>query len=86
MKSGKYTLDRIVDGKAATLLLREDETKEVIVSLEELPSYAKEGDILDVMFLDDQSVKYAAVLEKETKEARKKAEDLLQKILNKNKK
>lgn len=38
------------------------------------------------MFLDDQSVKYAAVLAKETKEARKKAEDLLQKILNKNKK
>lgn len=86
MNSGRYTLDRIVDGKAASLLLREDETKEVIVSLEELPGYAKEGDILNVMFHDDQSVEYAAVLEKETKGARKKAEDLLQKILNKDNK
>ena len=82
MKSGKYTLDRY-EGEFAVLLFREDESVQVEISKNQLESYAKEGDLLNVSFHGNGLLKYAAVLEKETKQARKKANDLLAKIVEK---
>lgn len=80
----KYTLDRIIDNKVAILLLMDDETVQRDVSVEQLPKVS-EGDILEVTFNEDNTVKYATVLKKETEDTREQAEQLLKKILNKNK-
>ncbi len=78
----QYTVDRIESG-IAVLLLRSDESlqKEVPVFL--LPSGIKEGDIIEVNFNGDKIV-VGAYFNEETENARKKAQDLLQKILDKN--
>lgn len=80
----KYTIDRF-EGDLAILLLREDETVQVDVHRKQLPSDITQGDIISVDFHEDRTVKYAAILKDETSAVRKKADDLLQKILNKNK-
>ncbi len=50
-----------------------------------LPSGIKEGDIIEVNFNDDDKIVVVAYFNEETEKARKKAQDLLQKILDKNK-
>lgn len=80
----KYTIDRF-EGELAVLLLREDETKQLDIPRNQLPLGAKEGDILFLKLNHDGTVIKAEVLRGETETARNKAEDLLQKLLNKNK-
>lgn len=80
----KYTVDRF-EGDLAVLLLRNGETVQKDVPREQLPDDVQEGDILEVQFSADGKVLDVKVLTEETESARKKAEDLLQKILDKNK-
>jgi hypothetical protein len=76
-----YTLDRI-EGDKAVLLLRSNEQEEKVVDKEKvMPS--KEGDILEETLSEDEEVVSYKVLEKETEEAKKKANDLLRKLRNK---
>ena len=79
---GKYTLDRF-EKDMAVLLFRDDETREVLISKESLPSNAVEGDILFIGFNEDGSVQQVKLLEEETQAARQKAEDLLNKLKRK---
>ncbi|KIY23864.1 MULTISPECIES: DUF3006 domain-containing protein [Mesobacillus] len=79
---GKYTLDRF-EKEMAVLLFREDETTEVLIGKESLPSSAEEGDILFVEFNEDDSVQEVKLLEDETEAARQKVEDLLNKLKKK---
>ena len=79
----KYTVDRF-EGEVAVLLLRKDENIVKDVKRSELPDEVKEGDILDISFTKEGAVHEVNILKKETDLARKKAEDLLQKLLDKN--
>lgn len=81
----KYTVDRF-EGDFAVLLLRENEEKQFDVKKENLPSEVKEGDILDIEYNSDGSIKNVQILKQETNQAKKRAEDLIQKLVNKNKK
>jgi hypothetical protein len=79
----KYTLDQI-EGNKATLLLRSNESEELIVDKNRvLP--AEEGDILEVTFSETNEILSTKVLAKETTAAKQKANDLLQKLINKSK-
>lgn len=69
-----YTLDRF-EGEKAVLLLKGDESVEKVLARDELPEGAKEGDIID---LDSHTI-----LKKETEDARKHAQSLLEKLKNK---
>ncbi|WP_017728784.1 DUF3006 domain-containing protein [Halalkalibacterium ligniniphilum] len=82
----KYTLDRIVDGQVAVFLLRDDESIQKDIPIEQLPSNVKEGDILEIQFNVDGSIKKANVLKKETDAAIDKANSLLEKLKKKNQK
>ncbi len=76
-----YTLDRF-EGENAVLLLRSNEQEEKVVDKEGvMPS--NEGDLLEVTLSEDEEVVSYKVLEKETEEAKKKANDLLKKLRNK---
>jgi hypothetical protein len=79
----KYTLDQI-EGDKATLLLRSNESEELIVD-KKIVLPAVEGDILEVTFSDNYEILSSKILTKETKAAQQKADTLLQKIINKNK-
>lgn len=76
-----YTIDSITEAKAR-LLLREDESKSVVVALEQLPPGVREGDILDLT-LDGQTVIAATILKVETAAVKKRVESLLEKLKNK---
>ena len=78
-----YTVDSITENKAR-LLLREDESKSIVVAIDQLPPGVKEGDILD-MTLDGQNVIAATILRDETAAAKKRVESLLEKLKNKGK-
>lgn len=80
----KYTVDRF-EGDKAVLLLRADESIHIDVERNQLPANLKAGDIVEVDFDSDNNVVDAKVLKEETEAARKKASELLQKILDKNK-
>nr|WP_035425975.1 DUF3006 domain-containing protein [Halalkalibacterium ligniniphilum] len=86
MSVAKYTLDRIVDGQVAVFLLRDDESIQKDIPIEQLPSNVKEGDILEIQFNVDGSIKKANVLKKETDAAIDKANSLLEKLKKKNQK
>jgi Protein of unknown function (DUF3006) len=77
----KYTLDQI-EGDKATLLLRSNETEELVVEKNKILP-AEEGDILEVTFSDDNEILSSRILGEETKAARQKAESLLNKLKNK---
>ncbi|MBU8907628.1 DUF3006 domain-containing protein [Desertibacillus haloalkaliphilus] len=82
----KYTVD-LIEAEIATLLLRSDETVVKEVPTHQLPPNLKEGDIIEISFAaDGTTVLQAAILENDTKQAKQKADALLQKILAKNKK
>ncbi len=81
----KYTIDRFEED-FAVLLDRENEEQQCLVLKAQLPLDAREGDILQLSW-DEQTneVHKVEILKDETQSAKKKAEDLLQKLLNKNK-
>ncbi|MGD7021792.1 DUF3006 domain-containing protein [Rossellomorea vietnamensis] len=80
----KYTVDRF-EGSLAVLLLRKDESIQIDIPKKELPDKIKVGDILELEQSEDGSIKNAIILKDETLDAKRKAEDLMQKLLNKNK-
>jgi len=80
----QYTVDRF-EGEVAVLLLRPEEEKVIEVPIKNLPSNLKEGDIIEVEFTKNHTVKSVAILKEETSSAKKRAEDLIQKLINKNK-
>ncbi|UXH44469.1 DUF3006 domain-containing protein [Rossellomorea vietnamensis] len=82
MNTKTYTLDQI-EGEKATLLLRSDESEELIVDKEKILP-AVEGDILELTFSEKNEIQSSRVLVEETKSARLKANDLLQKLIDKN--
>jgi hypothetical protein len=83
IQCNKYTLD-CFEGDVAIFLLREDETKEVIIPKAQLPGNFKKGDIVEIQFNRDGSIQSSILLEVETETARAKANSLLSKILEKN--
>ncbi|MFV2047023.1 DUF3006 domain-containing protein [Metabacillus sp. YM-086] len=83
MKAKVYTIDRF-EKDLAVLLLRVDETIQVDVPRKQLPDRIEVGSILEVEFADDGSVLFANVLEDETSTAKNNAQELLNKLANKN--
>ncbi|WP_262371892.1 DUF3006 domain-containing protein [Rossellomorea aquimaris] len=83
MNIKKYTLDQI-EGNKATLLLRSNESEELIVD-KDIVLPAEEGDILEVTFSETNKILSTKVLAKETTAAKQKANDLLQKLIKKSK-
>jgi hypothetical protein len=81
VKLGKYTIDQIENGQAL-LLWRENEEISYVKPVTVFPFEVNEGDIIKVT--KDSSDLEFSLLKEETNEARKKAEDLLKKIINKN--
>jgi hypothetical protein len=79
----KYTLDQI-EGNKATLLLKSNESEELIVD-KDIVLPGVEGDILEVTFSETNEILSTKVLAKETTVAKQKANDLLQKLINKSK-
>jgi len=78
-----YTLDEIIDNQTAVLLLREDETQKTMLSVDQLPTSAKEGNILELTFNEIGKLETATIKREETEEALKKATSLLNKLRNK---
>ncbi|WP_453993252.1 DUF3006 domain-containing protein [Bacillus nitroreducens] len=78
----KYTVDRF-EGHLAVLLLRDNERIQININRDELPSDLQEGDIIHLDLNEDGSIKYVEILHEETAQARKTAEDLLEKLKNK---
>jgi hypothetical protein len=83
VKLGKYTIDQI-ENNQALLLWREDEEVRYVRPVTLFPFEVKEGDIINVT--ENGSNLEISLLSNETEEAKKKAEMLLNKIINKNKK
>jgi hypothetical protein len=84
VESTIYTIDRF-ENDHAVLLLRGNETIRVDVSRSELPDDVTEGTILDAAINENGKVLSARILEHKTEETRQKAQNLLEKILGKNK-
>ncbi|UHA61511.1 DUF3006 domain-containing protein [Metabacillus litoralis] len=83
MEAKVYTIDRF-EKDLAVLLLRTDETVQVDVPRNQLPDRIEVGSILEVEFTGDGSVLSANVLEDETSTAKNNAQELLNKLANKN--
>ncbi|MGM0853072.1 MAG: DUF3006 family protein [Bacillota bacterium] len=83
MNIKKYTLDQI-EGNKATLLLRSNESEELIVD-KNIVLPAVEGDILEITFSETNEILSSRVLAKETIAAKQKANNLLKKLINKSK-
>jgi hypothetical protein len=82
MKLGKYTIDQI-ENDQALLLWREDESVSYVKPVTIFPFGVNEGDIINVTKVEND-LKFS-LLKEETDKARKQAEDLLNKLINKNK-
>lgn len=81
----RYIIDRF-EGEFAVLLERVNEEKQILVLKEQLPSTVREGDILELSWQENiEKIEKVTVLQEETKSAKEKAEELLQKLLDKNK-
>lgn len=81
----KYTVDRF-EGEFAVLLLSSDESVQKDVPKEQLPDNVQEGDIVEVSFNEDGTVKEAMIKREETISRKEKAQSLLEKLKSKNKK
>ncbi|MGG3891833.1 DUF3006 domain-containing protein [Metabacillus fastidiosus] len=84
MRTNIYTIDRF-ERDFAVLLLREDETVQIDVPRHKLPRYVKEGTILSVFSDEEGNITNAEVLEDATESARESVQQLLEKMMNKNK-
>jgi hypothetical protein len=82
VKLGKYTIDQI-ENNQVLLLWREDESVSYVKPVTIFPFEVNEGDIINVT-KDGNDLKFS-LLKEETDKARKKAEELLNKLINKNK-
>ncbi|GKV70465.1 hypothetical protein NCCP2716_29630 [Sporosarcina sp. NCCP-2716] len=79
-----YTIDRF-EGDVAVMLERGNETVQRDIPVAELPSTVEQGDILDIEFDEDGTVRKAVTLTEQTLAAKQRAEALLQKLLDQNK-
>lgn len=79
----KYTVDRIVDGRKIVLLDREDESVQVVVDAKDF-AQANEGDIVLVTWMNEiGGPSYTVKLEDETKAARERIRNKLDRLKNK---
>ncbi|SDJ26334.1 DUF3006 domain-containing protein [Alteribacillus bidgolensis] len=78
----KYTIDRF-EGELAVLLHSGDETVQKDVLKSQLPDGVKQGDVLEIIFKDNDTVKKAVIKEDETESKKAKAKSLLEKLKNK---
>lgn len=81
MNSGKYTVDRI-EGNQLVLLFRDDESAQLLLKNDEISEEVHEGDIVFLEFDTSGKLIFSEVLKEETAQARKKAQDLLNKLKN----
>ncbi|MFK2827207.1 DUF3006 domain-containing protein [Bacillus sp. B190/17] len=81
MKCVKYTLDRY-EGDVGVLLLKGDESQELIVQLDKLAG-VNEGDVVLVELDEGNEVLKVTVLDEETKVTRDHVQDLLEKLKSK---
>ncbi|CAG9607055.1 DUF3006 domain-containing protein [Pseudoneobacillus rhizosphaerae] len=81
-QSGKYTVDRF-EGKLAVLLLRDNESIEILAPRKILPDGIEEGSILQIDIIDG-SIQSVVYLKKETAVVRKRNVELLQELVKKN--
>jgi len=79
----KYTVDRIVDGHKVVLLDWEDENVQVVVDAKDF-AQVTEGDIVVVTWTDEiGGASYTVKLEDETKAARERIKNKLDRLKNK---
>ncbi len=78
----KYTVDRIIEG-IAVLLWRKDETVQLDIPIDQLPEGVKEGDMLHADIKDGNVIK-AKIDKTGTEKQKKKIEDKLKRLLEKN--
>ncbi|MFB5660458.1 DUF3006 domain-containing protein [Alteribacillus sp. HJP-4] len=81
----KYTLDRF-EGEIAVLLPAGKEAERKTVSRSQLPDGVQEGDVLEVEWGDDCSLKNAVIDKEETEKRKGRAKALLEKLTRKRKK
>ncbi|MED4462949.1 DUF3006 family protein [Metabacillus fastidiosus] len=67
------------------IILREVETVQIDVPRHKLPQHMKEDTILSVFFDEEGNIANAEVLEDATESARENVQQLLEKMMNKNK-
>lgn len=77
MTSRKFTLDRIEKG-LYVFLLKEDESKQLDIPIEQVSTYLKEGDIVAI---DEDGI--IEVLNEESKVTIDKVQSLIEKLKNK---
>lgn len=78
----KYTLDRIEDG-FYVFLSRVDESDQILVPSDNVKSFVREGDIVEIYPATDTEEMKIVVLEEETKDMKEKVSSLLDKLKNK---
>jgi hypothetical protein len=82
MRNGKYVVDSI-ENSLVKLLYSENEEIEEVISIGHFTHEIKQGDIVDIQFINNQ-IK-STFLEDETKQRREHAKRLMEKLINKNK-
>jgi hypothetical protein len=80
----KYTVDSI-ENQLVTLLPKDNEMHKVVVSSSDFQEEITDGDIIEASINEKCKVESYKILKVETNKLKKKNEDLLKKILNKNK-
>jgi hypothetical protein len=82
MRNGKYVVDSI-ENSLVKLLYSENEEIEEDISIGYFTHEIKQGDVVDIQFINNQ-IK-STFLEDETKQRREHAKRLMEKLINKNK-
>ena len=81
MNSNKYILDRYDDGFGVFLEYQNEESQ-LLIKQEEISSSVKEGDIVEIHFLEDNGYRFQ-VLETETTAKKQTVNELIEKLKNK---
>lgn len=79
-----YTIDRF-EGDVAVLLERGNETVQHDIPIAQLPPTVQQGDIVDIEFTEDDRIRKLIILNEQTLSAKQRAEELLQKLIERNK-
>ena len=79
-----YTIDRF-EGDVAVILERGNESVQRDIPVAQLPSIVQQGDVMDIEFTEDNVVRKAIILNEQTLSAKQRAEELLQKLIERNK-